>query len=81
MVAIPLVAGHVALVAFVLWEMRYRHAMMDVGLFRVRNFSVTNGATVLVYGAHGGLFYITIFLQQTAVTARFRRDWQPPRSR
>ena len=66
-VAIPLVAGLVALVAFVLWEMRYRHAMMDVGLFRIRNFSVTNGATVLVYGGlYGGLFYITIFLQQTA---------------
>ena len=67
LVAIPLVIGLVALVAFVLWEMRYRHAMMDVALFRIRNFSVTNGATVLVYGAlYGGFFFVTIFLQQTA---------------
>jgi EmrB/QacA subfamily drug resistance transporter len=67
LVAIPLIAGVLSLGAFVLWQMRYRHAMMDVGLFRIRNFSVTNAATVLVYGGlYGGLFYITIFLQQTA---------------
>jgi EmrB/QacA subfamily drug resistance transporter len=66
-VAVPLVAGLVCLAAFVVWEMRYRHPMMDVALFRIRNFSVTNGATVLVYGGlYGGFFFITIFLQQTA---------------
>ena len=66
-VAIPLVAGLASLVVFIAWEMRYRHAMMDVGLFRIRNFSVTNAATVLVYGGlYGGSFFITIFLQQTA---------------
>ncbi len=66
-VAIPLVVGLASLAGFVAWEMRYRHAMMDTGLFRIRNFSVTNGATVLVYGGlYGGFFFITIFLQQTA---------------
>ena len=66
-VAIPLIAGLICLALFVLWEMRYRWAMMDVALFRIRNFSVTNGATVLVYGGlYGGFFFITIFLQQTA---------------
>jgi predicted MFS family arabinose efflux permease len=67
LVAVPLIAGVLCLAAFVVWEMRYRHAMMDVDLFRIRNFSVTNGATVLVYGGlYGGFFFITIFLQQTA---------------
>jgi EmrB/QacA subfamily drug resistance transporter len=67
LVAIPLIAGIVCLAAFVLWEVRYRYAMMDVSLFRIRNFSVTNGATVLVYGGlYAGFFFVTIFLQQTA---------------
>jgi EmrB/QacA subfamily drug resistance transporter len=67
LVAIPLIAGIVSLALFVVWEMRYRHPMMEVALFRIRNFSVTNGATVLVYGGlYGGFFFITIFLQQTA---------------
>ena len=67
LVAVPLILGLASLFAFIAWEMRYRHAMMDVGLFRIRNFSVTNAATVLVYGGlYGGSFFITIFLQQTA---------------
>jgi MFS family permease len=51
----------------VLWEMRSRYAMMDTSLFRIRNFSVTNASTVMVYGGlYGGTFFITIFLQQTS---------------
>ena len=67
LVAIPLLAGLACLAAFVAWEMRYRHPMMDTRLFRIRNFSVTNASTVLVYGGlYGGLFFVTIYLQQTA---------------
>jgi len=67
LVAIPLIVGLVCLAAFVLWEMRYSHPMMEVALFKIRNFAVTNAATVLVYGGlYGGFFFITIFLQQTA---------------
>ena len=41
--------------------------MLDLALFRIRNFAVTNGATVMVYGGSiGAFFYITLFLQQTA---------------
>lgn len=66
-VAIPLIAGLVCLALFVLWEWRYQHAMLDLSLFRIRNFSVTNAETVLVYGGlYTGIFFITIFLQQTA---------------
>ena len=73
LVAIPLIAGVVCLAVFVAWEMRYRHAMMDVALFRIRNFSVTNASTVLVYGGlYGGFFFITIFLQQTAGYSAFQ---------
>jgi EmrB/QacA subfamily drug resistance transporter len=67
LVAIPLVVGLTCLASFVLWEMRYRYAMMDTSLFRIRNFSVTNASTVMVYGGlYGGTFFITIFLQQTS---------------
>jgi len=66
-VAVPLLAGLACLALFVLWEWRYRHAMLDLSLFRIRNFAVTNAETVLVYGGlYGGIFFITIFLQQTA---------------
>jgi EmrB/QacA subfamily drug resistance transporter len=67
LVAIPLIAGAICLVLFVLWEWRATHPMLDLALFRIRNFAVTNAATLLVYGGlFGGLFFVTIFLQQTA---------------
>jgi EmrB/QacA subfamily drug resistance transporter len=66
-VAIPLVGGVACLALFLLWERRTKHPMLNLILFRIRNFAVTNAATVLVYGAlYGGFFFITIFLQQTA---------------
>jgi predicted MFS family arabinose efflux permease len=40
--------------------------MLDLGLFRVRNFAVTNLETLIVYsGLIGALFFVTLFLQQT----------------
>jgi len=52
---------------FILWESRYRHAMLDLSLFKVRNFAITNIETLVVYaGLFGAFFFITLFLQQTA---------------
>ncbi len=52
---------------FLVWESRYRHSMLDLGLFRVRNFAVTNLETLIVYsGLIGAFFFVTLFLQQTA---------------
>jgi EmrB/QacA subfamily drug resistance transporter len=66
MVLIPLIAGAGLFVSFLIWESRYRHSMLDLGLFRVRNFAVTNLETLIVYsGLIGAFFFVTLFLQQT----------------
>jgi EmrB/QacA subfamily drug resistance transporter len=45
---------------------RSKHPLVPLGLFRSRNFSVTNIATLLVYGAlYVSLYYLTLFLQGT----------------
>jgi EmrB/QacA subfamily drug resistance transporter len=63
----PLIAGVAIFALFLVWESRYRHAMLDLSLFKVRNFSITNVETVAVYaGLYGAFFFITLFLQQTA---------------
>ena len=65
-VAVPLIGGVVLFAAFLAWESRYRHSMLDLGLFRVRNFAVTNLETLIVYsGLIGAFFFVTLFLQQT----------------
>jgi EmrB/QacA subfamily drug resistance transporter len=66
LVFIPLIAGVLLFALFVVWESRYRHSMLDLGLFRIRNFAVTNLETLIVYsGLIGAFFFVTLFLQQT----------------
>ncbi len=66
-VIVPLVIGAAALVAFVLFERRTEQPMLPLALFRVRNFTVGNVATFLIYGALSlGFFSIAVFLQQVA---------------
>jgi len=66
MVFVPMVAGVLLFIAFVVWEARSRHPMLDLSLFRIRNFSVTNVETLLVYaGLYGSFFFITLFLQES----------------
>jgi EmrB/QacA subfamily drug resistance transporter len=61
----PLLAGIVCLALFVLREARTRHPMLDLALFRIRNFGVANLTTFAAYaGLIAALFFITIFLQQ-----------------
>jgi MFS family permease len=39
--------------------------MLDLGLFRIRNFAITNLTTLTAYaGLIGGLFFVGLFLQQ-----------------
>ena len=65
-VSIPLIGGVVLFSVFLIWESRYRHSMLDLGLFRIRNFAVTNLETLIVYsGLIGAFFFVTLFLQQT----------------
>ncbi len=66
-VLVPLFGGALLFAVFLVWESRYRHSMLDLGLFRIRNFAVTNLETLIVYsGLIGALFFVTLFLQQTA---------------
>jgi EmrB/QacA subfamily drug resistance transporter len=64
---VPLVAGVACFALFLLWEARARHPMLDLGLFRVRNFAVANLTTLSAYaGLIGGLFFVGLYLQQVA---------------
>lgn len=66
-VSVPLVVGVGALVAFVAFERRTARPMLPLGLFRVRNFTVGNVTTFLVYGALSlGFFSVAVFLQQVS---------------
>jgi EmrB/QacA subfamily drug resistance transporter len=63
---VPLVGGVALFTAFLVWESRYRHSMLDLSLFRIRNFAITNLETLIVYaGLLGAFFFLTLFLQET----------------
>ena len=63
----PLIAGIACFVLFVVHEMRARHPMLELSLFRIRNFAVANLTTLTAYaGLIGGLFFVGLFLQQVA---------------
>jgi EmrB/QacA subfamily drug resistance transporter len=58
--------GVVALAGFFLQERRAKSPMLPLRLFRSRNFSAANGATLALYAIFNGNFFIlTIYLQTT----------------
>jgi EmrB/QacA subfamily drug resistance transporter len=62
---VPLGVGAALFVAFLLWERAAPEPMLDFGLFRGRNFTVGNIATVAIYAGLGAAtFLLTLFLQQ-----------------
>jgi EmrB/QacA subfamily drug resistance transporter len=62
--AVALAVGAAAAVAFVVVESRRRAPLLPLGLFRRRQFTVTNAVTFVVYGALGGvLFLLPVVLQ------------------
>jgi EmrB/QacA subfamily drug resistance transporter len=65
LVFIPLLAAAIALPAFLWREAHSPHPMLPLNLFKVRNFSAVNAATLTIYGGLGALtFFLIIFLQQ-----------------
>jgi EmrB/QacA subfamily drug resistance transporter len=65
LVWVPLIAGVVCFASFVLWEMRAARPMLDLSLFRIRNFAVANVTTLTVYAGLGaGLLFVGLYLQQ-----------------
>ena len=64
---LPLAAGVVLLVSFVVWEARSSHPMLKLELFRRRNFTIGNIETFSMYAGLGLLFvFLVLFLQQVA---------------
>jgi EmrB/QacA subfamily drug resistance transporter len=58
------VIGVVALAAFVMWELRSDHPMLDMRLFRNRGFTTVNVTALLFsFGMFGSIFFLTQFLQ------------------
>jgi EmrB/QacA subfamily drug resistance transporter len=65
LVWVPLIAGVACFALFLLYEARARHPMLDLGLFRIRNFAVANLTTLAAYaGLIGGFFFVSLYLQQ-----------------
>ena len=61
----PLVLGIALLVIFVFYERHHKQPMLPLELFKVRDFSVGNIATVAIYaGLSVSTFLIAIFVQQ-----------------
>jgi EmrB/QacA subfamily drug resistance transporter len=64
-ILLPFVLGLASFVWYILRQRTTKHPMIPLGLFAVRNFSVGNVATTLVYAALSlGGFLITVFLQE-----------------
>jgi len=56
--------GLMGLAGFILYERRAKSPMLPLRLFRSRNFSAANGATLALYAVFNGNFFIlTIYLQ------------------
>jgi EmrB/QacA subfamily drug resistance transporter len=65
LVWLPLAAGVACFAAFILWEARAARPMLDLTLFRIRNFAVANATTLTVYaGLAAGLLFVGLYLQQ-----------------
>jgi EmrB/QacA subfamily drug resistance transporter len=65
MVWVPMIVGVLCFGLFILREATARHPMLPLGLFRIRNFWVTNLTTLSTYaGLIGGLFFVGLYLQQ-----------------
>jgi EmrB/QacA subfamily drug resistance transporter len=64
-ILLSLIGGLALLAAFVVYEADASHPMLPLELFRQRNFSVGNAATLTIYGGLGSApFFLVLFLQQ-----------------
>ena len=66
-ILLTLLGGIALFAAFLIWEQTSSHPMLQLRLFRRRNFSVTNLETLTVYAGLSTLtFFLVLFLQQLA---------------
>lgn len=67
LILVPLIGGLFMILAFIWYESRTVGAMLPLSLFKVRNFSAGNIATLAIYGGLSiATFLIVIYLQQAA---------------
>lgn len=59
-----LIIGAVALLVFVIWELRAKHPMLDMKLFKNRAFAVSSLTLTLVFLAMSGVFFSMSQLMQ-----------------
>ncbi len=60
----PLIGGFAIIAAFIFWEIRSNHPMLDVRLFKNMRFTAANLALVLIFfGLMGGIYVLTQYLQ------------------
>lgn len=63
---VALAAGVIATAVLPFWMARAPHPLIPLGLFRSRNFTVTNISTLLIYGAlYVTFYYVGLFQQGT----------------
>jgi EmrB/QacA subfamily drug resistance transporter len=61
---LPLIGGSLLFVYFIWFEHHHKDPMLELSLFKVRNFTGANIATFAMYGALGGFFFaLVIYLQ------------------
>ena len=64
LVLTSLAVGIIAIILFIVVELRGKHPMMPLALFRSRNFSAVNVVTLVVYFAlYGGGFFFPLYVQ------------------
>jgi len=64
---LPFAVGVCAFAGFLIYERRTPHPMLDLELFRHRNFAMGNAATAAIYaGLTAFTFLLSVFLQQVA---------------
>lgn len=67
LIYLPLIIGVLLFAAFLVYEVRTRQPMLPLGIFKNRNFSVGNVATLAIYaGLSVATFLIVVFLQQVS---------------
>jgi EmrB/QacA subfamily drug resistance transporter len=68
-VPVAVAGGAVALVLFVVWELRTRAPMLQVRLFARRSFAAVNAVSLLMYAALFGSLFLVAQLLQTGLGA------------